>query len=144
MKLSTEILIARPLEDVFAYWADLERAGEWAAPVIERRKLTEGPVRVGSQFLAIDQFPGQRVEFIVEVTAFQPNELMAATWNKPMKGGWKATFSPHPEGTRLHVEAEMIPTGFLKLLSPILMPWAKRAMKKDFSAFKQRLEEGRA
>lgn len=50
MQFENEIVIDRPADGVFAYWADLERVPERAATVIERRKLSDGPVGVGSRF----------------------------------------------------------------------------------------------
>ena len=142
MQLALAVEIERPVSEVFAYWADLERASEWAAPVIERRKLTDGAVGVGTRFRAVDRFPGQRVEFDLEITAYEPDEHMSAVWSKPMEGGWDATFTEIERGTRLTMQAEMRPSGLMRLLSPIMGPWAKRQMRKDLQAFKQRLEEG--
>ena len=145
MELATSITIDRPVSDVFAYWADLERAPEWAAPVIERRKLTEGPVGVGTQYRAVDQFPGRKVEFTVEITAFEPNRLMAASWHEPMEGGWEARFEESNGGTRITMHAEMNPSGgVMKLLFPLMGGWVKRAMQKDLDAFRARLESGAA
>ena len=142
MQFNSEIVIDRPADEVFAYWADLERAPEWAAPVIERRKLTEGPVGVGSRFHAVDKYPLRRVEFDMEITALEPGRLMAATWFKPMEGGWEARFSESDGSTRLTLQAEVRPAGLLRLLSPIAAPWAKRQILKDLRAFKSRLEGG--
>ena len=140
MQLSTEIIISEPIKKVFDYWADLEKANEWAAPVIERKKLTEGPIGVGTKFRAIDQFPGRQIEFIVEITDYKPNRFIAATWSKPMQGGWEVCFQEIEGGTNLTILANMKPSGILKVLSPILGIWAKRAMQKDLQSFKQRLE----
>ena len=57
-----------------------------------------------------------------------------------MKGGWEAKFYETDVGTRLEVHAEMKPSGILKLLSPIISGWAKKAMQKDLNAFKECLE----
>ena len=140
MKLDTEIAIDRPVHEVFSYWADLERSPEWSAPVIERRKLTPGPVGVGTRCHAIDRFPGRRIEFDLEIAAFEPDRLMAATWFEPMSGGWEARFTESGSGTRLAMQAEMNPSRVLRLLSPIMGLWAKRQMRKDLALFKERLE----
>lgn len=140
MEFSHTVEIDRPLGDVFAYWVDLERSPEWAAPVIERRKLTDGSTGVGTRFLAVDQFPGRRVEFELEITAFEPNARMAARWFEPMGGGWEATFSGTDATSRVTLTASMQPVGVMKVLSPLISPWAKRQMRKDLESFKQRLE----
>lgn len=74
MRLRASVVIAAPAENVFEQWTDLERSHEWTDPVIARRKLTAGPTRVGSRFLVVDQWPGQKVEFTMEITEYEANE----------------------------------------------------------------------
>lgn len=80
-EFDTRVYINRPVGEVFARWADLGRAPEWAAAVIERRKLTEGPVGVGTKYRAVDQFLGRRIEFTLEITEYEPDRLMAGAWS---------------------------------------------------------------
>jgi uncharacterized protein YndB with AHSA1/START domain len=42
------IVIARPLEDVFAVLTDAEKTPAWSASAVEERWLTPPPVGVGS------------------------------------------------------------------------------------------------
>lgn len=140
MEFSHTIEVGRPVAEVFAYWVELERASEWATPVVERRKLTDGPTGVGTRFSAVDQFPGRKVRFELEITAFEPDKRVAAAWSEPMGGGWETTFEKADAGCEVTLRASMRPTGLMKLLSPILAPWAKRQMRNDLEAFKQQLE----
>ncbi|NNE11240.1 MAG: hypothetical protein HKN41_03230 [Ilumatobacter sp.] len=142
VKFVQTVQVQRPVDEVFASWADLERSPEWAAPVLERRKLTDGPVAVGTRFLARDRFPGREVEFELEITALETDQHMAAEWFEPMGGGWDATFVEAEGGCRVTLEASMEPTGVMKMLSPIVAPWARRQMRKDLDSFKQLLESG--
>ncbi len=110
MELTTSIEIERPIADVFAYWADLENGSEWASAVIERTKITDGPVGVGTRYRAVEQFPGRKVQFTVEITEFEPNRRMAAIWEGlPVEAGWVATFEEFNGGTRLTMTAQNQP-----------------------------------
>lgn len=140
MEFSLSVEVSRPVDDVFSYWADLERAPEWASPVIERRKLTDGATGIGTRFSAVDEFPGRKVEFELEITEFEPNRRMAAKWSEPMGGGWEATFDPVDGTTRVTLSASMQPSGLMRLMSPVMARWARRQMRKDLEAFKERLE----
>lgn len=142
MEFSLTIEVRRPARDVFSYWADLERSPEWAGPVIERRKLTEGATAVGTRFLARDRFPGRTVEFEMEITGFEPNERMAAVWFEPIGGGWEATFAGSDDKTEVTLTASMSPTGVTRLLGPLMARWARRQMRIDLEAFRDRLESG--
>ncbi len=142
MELDARVYINRPVGEVFVRWGDLERAPEWAGAVIERRKLTEGPVAVGTKYRAVDQFPGRRIEFTVEITEYEADRLMAGAWSGALEGGWEARFEERDGGTELAVHAEMKPSGMLKLLSPLMGGFARRAMQKDLARFKTWVEAG--
>ena len=81
MRLSGRTSVARAPDEVFALWADLERSTEYSAATIERRKVTPGPIGVGTRYHAVDRWPGRTVTFTVEVTAFEPPRRMAASWS---------------------------------------------------------------
>ena len=142
MELTTSIEIERPIADVFAYWADLENGSEWASAVIERTKITDGPVGVGTRYRAVEQLPGRKVQFTVEITEFEPNRRMAAIWEDlPVEAGWVATFKESNGGTRLTMTAQINPSGgLMKALIPLMSGWAKRANQKDLETLKARLE----
>ena len=140
MKLSTQIDVARPPEDVFEMFADLESWPEFAPAVIERRKLTEGPIDVGSRFHAVDQFPGKKLEFTLEITGYEPGRLLAGAWSDPVEGSWRAHFRPNDTGTTLEMNVEMILGGAMKLMGSLMGPWAKGQMRKDLLRFKERAE----
>lgn len=140
MLMDVEVMVRRPVHDVFEYWANLENGPEWAAPVVERRKTTPGPVDVGTRFHAIDRFPGRNLEFDVEVVRFEPDRLMAVEISPPMNGSWEASFDPTDDGTRVTLRADVSPPGPFKILTPLTRSWMRRAVTKDLETFKQTLE----
>jgi len=144
MHLETTFTVDRPIGEVYEAWMDLERSPEWADPVIERRKLTEGPVGVGTTYLARDQFPGRIMEFTVEITQYDPPAMVAAAWDGVMGGGWTARFRETGGTTAVDLEADVTPRGWLKVMSPIISSFARKAMVKDMQAFATWVESGRA
>jgi Polyketide cyclase / dehydrase and lipid transport len=40
------VMIARPIEDVFAFLSDLENIPKWNYAIVETRKISEGPIGV--------------------------------------------------------------------------------------------------
>ena len=144
MKIESTIVVNRPVQEVFDTWCDLEKSPEWADPVIERRKITDGPLAVGTQFHAKDRWPMRTVEFTVEITAYQPNEFVAASWSEPMEGGWEARFEEAPEGTQLSFTADAKMKGLLALLEPLMTGWARKQNDKFMGKFKNYVEGARA
>ena len=47
MQVAAETTVALPPDTTFRLFAELERSDEYAGPVIERRKITDGPVGGG-------------------------------------------------------------------------------------------------
>jgi hypothetical protein len=136
MRVAGEQIVNLPPNEAFRLFSDLERSGEYSKPVVERRKITEGPVNTGTKYNAIDQWPGKRVQFTVEITEYDEPDLLSARWSEPMPGGWLARFRQEGDGTRLSFEASMEPGGILRILSPVLRPWAQRQTRAFLGAFK--------
>ncbi len=141
-RVGASVDIDRPVEDVFSHWSEVERHPEWADTVLERRKITDGPWGVGSQIHAADQWPGRKVEHIIEITAYEPNRLMAGSWSEPMPGTMRARFEPTEAGTRLDFTIEASPTGVTGLIAPLFKGMATRRMEKFLTAFKHSVESG--
>jgi uncharacterized protein YndB with AHSA1/START domain len=137
MKLSAQTHVDRSPGDLFALWADLERSVEYSAATIERRKVTPGPIGVGTRYHAVDRWPGRTVTFTVEVTAFEPPSRMVASWSEPMVGGWEARFAPADGGTELAFTTRMEPSGLMGLLSPLMRPWAARQLRQFMCDFRR-------
>jgi uncharacterized protein YndB with AHSA1/START domain len=136
VKLNATTIVARPPDKVFALWADLARSPEYSAATVERHKLTEGPIGVGTRYHAVDRWPGRTVAFTVEVTAFEPPRRMVASWSEPMAGGWEARFAPADGGTELTFTTRMEPSGLMGLLAPLMRPWAARQLRQFMADFR--------
>lgn len=140
MKFSDSIVIDRPLDAVFAQWTDVEKYPEWAGPVLQRKKLTDGPVAVGTRFRAADKWPGRRVEFDMEITEYVENEQFGARWFEPMEGSWTSRLSEVDGGTLLDFEIEMELPLVMRLLSPFMKWWAGRQNRRFMESFKRHVE----
>lgn len=136
MRLSARTHLDRPPDEVFALWADLERSPEYSAASIERRKLTDGPVGVGTRYHAVDRWPGRTVAFTVEVTSYEPPRRISVSWSEPMAGGWDADFEPSDGGTTLRFTTRMEPSGAMGLLAPLMRPWAAWQLRRFMADFR--------
>ena len=140
MLVNASVIIDRPVEDVFSHWAELGKHPDWGDTVLERRKITDGPVGVGTQIHGVDQWPGRKVESTIEITAYEPNRLVTASWSEPMPGSFKARFEPTDNGTRFDFTVEAHPTGVMRLIAPLFKGMATRRTGKYLIAFKRSVE----
>ena len=140
MELNEIVHVRRPVTAVFEAWSHIESAGRHSPAVVERTKLTEGPVARGTRFRAVDRWPGRLVSYTVEITAFERPERIAATWSDPLSGGWDALFEPREGGTELRFHATVNPSGLGGLPLRLLLPWYRRQVRAFLQAFRESLE----
>ncbi len=143
MRLESAITIDAPLERVFDCWAALDRAPEHQKPTIERTKLTEGPVGTGTRYRAVDQWPGRKVRFEMEVTSFDRPARIAARWDEPMRGSWDTRFRRDGDATVMEFVTTIEPSGVMGLLAPLMKPWAGRQLQSGMASFKAWVESGK-
>ena len=137
MEIEAAVVVNEPVADVFARWSEVERYPEWFDISIERRKVTDGPIRVGTIYHAADKLPpGRRVETTLEITAYQPNELIAGGLSKPLNTTWEARFEDVNGSTRMTFRAVANPSGVQGLIAPLLTGWARRQLQTGLDRFK--------
>lgn len=141
MELLAAVVINRPEDQVFALWSQAERYPEWFEMSIERRKITEGPMGVGSKYVAVDKLPpGRRVETTLEITAYEPNKLIAATLSAPTNATWEARFEQEDGGTRMTFTTVARLSGLQGVLAPLFKGWANRQIQSALDRFKAAAE----
>lgn len=141
MELTNSVLIDRPVPVVFAAWSELERIPDWYVDSLERRKISDGPVGVGTTYHAVDKIPpGRRIEGTLEITRYEPDALMAASLSDPYNATWEATFEDVDGSTlmTMHMVANL--SGIQGLLAPLLSGWAARVSQRGLDSFKADLE----
>ena len=106
---SKEIVIDRPIDEVFAFLADAENDPQWRPAVLDIRRVSgEGAGAVYEQGLKGPA--GRRVAGDVEVTDFRPSELIAFRAIKgPVRPTGRYELSSEGSGTRVRfsLEAEL-------------------------------------
>ena len=142
MRLSHSVVIRAPIERVFDCWAALERSPEHQKPTIDRTKLTEGAVGEGTRYSAVDQWPGRKVSFEMEITAFERPTLIGARWDEPMDGSWMARFVESDGETVMAFETTIEPSGVMGLFAPLMRPWASRQLNNGLASFRGWVESG--
>jgi hypothetical protein len=75
--LEMSIVIKRPIEEAFAFLANLENDVEWHKELVESRNTSGGLNGVGATFLFAGEFLGRRMETLWEVTEYEPDRIAA-------------------------------------------------------------------
>lgn len=77
MKLEQTIIIARPVEEVFAYRSALENAAEWQRDVVTSELAAPGTPAIGTRGIEVRSRPnGDTEEWDLEITEFQQDRVL--------------------------------------------------------------------
>ena len=139
LRADLTIVIARSVDDVFAYLTDVEKLPEWQGSVVSSR--TDGPLREGSRIVEQRSLLGHEAETELEVTAYEPGRRFALrTLRGPVDLTIDHDLEQAGEETRLHVTATGKPGGLLRFAGRVVEAKARHELQRDFERLKANLE----
>ena len=138
-----EVLIRRPVEEVFDFVADERTEPTYNRNMIASEKLTEGPIGVGTRFRATVRAGRRPLPMDVEYTGFTRPHLIAST-TRTAAADFRGTlsFTPTSSGTRLHWSWQSRPKGAVRLVSPLLTRIGARQEWAMWTRLRDHLEAG--
>ena len=136
------INIRRPIEEVFAYVSDPQNGPQWQPELLEVRRITKGPLGIGTQFTSARKIMGQKMETSVELTAYEPNSKVAlkSTSGAVLPFEQLSLFESTAEGTKLTTTIELHPGSDMAQAAPMLAESLRQEMATDFDGLKKLLE----
>jgi hypothetical protein len=141
--VSTEVIINRSVEEVAQFATDPDNATKWYVNIKSIAWRTPKPLTVGSKIEFAAKFLGKKLVYTYQVTAFIPKEkFVMSTANGPFPMettySWER-ISDHK--TKMILCNRGTPSGFSKLIVPIMEPAMRRANRKDLNRLKDLLEK---
>jgi uncharacterized membrane protein len=140
--IRTEIRINRPQAVVAAYACNPDNATAWYRNITSVEWKSSKPLVVGSRIAFVAQFLGRTLEYTYEVLVLEPNDRFVQGTNEgpfPMETtyAWEDTAGG---GTEMMLRNRGEPTGFSKLVAPLMAVAMRRTNNKDLSQLKRILE----
>ena len=142
--VETSVEIARPVQEVFAFVADQTNAPQWQTDLQEVRRLTQGPIGVGTEHEFVRTFAGRRFASRNRFVAFEPGRYVKFT----IPSGWISgtasyrTETSRSAGTVLTSRMEFRVQGPLTLLEFVLSRLLAKDSRRDEQRLKSLLEYG--
>ena len=133
IRSESSIDINRPAADVFAFVADQTNAPRWQHGLDEVRRLTDGPIRVGTEHVFVRRFAGRTIESHNRYTDYQPGRYVEFE----IPSGWvtgKASYLVEPTGSgrsRLTSRMEFRLAGLSALAAPLFARILARDDRKE-------------
>jgi uncharacterized protein YndB with AHSA1/START domain len=120
-KLESTVTVARPIEEVFRFFLELDRNARKTDPNIESASRTpEGPTRPGTTFHFRQRALGGMRETTTTFVAIEPNRKIEMDARLgPIRPKGAITFDQTTLGTMVTVRLNPNPVGPLKLLDSV-------------------------
>lgn len=133
--------VTRPVEQVFACLVDPEKLTMWQSNLIKAESLTPGPVRLGSRFREVRRFGQRETEVQGEVSEFELNKQLATRTSTKPDVRVSYLLAAEQGGTRVSYKFEMLPTGLMWLLQPVISSSIRKQSEMDLARLKHLLED---
>ena len=141
MREEHEVVVERPVSEVFAYITDVSNLPEWQAGVLETRAEGDAPLRVGSRFTERRRFLGRHIESTIEVTEHEPDRVFSLrVVSGPVPLEVRHTFDQVDGVTRIRSAGRGEPGRLFKMAGPLVARRAKQTFERDFARLKELLE----
>jgi hypothetical protein len=125
-------------DDVFDYCTDLRREPEWNPRTRWIRKLTDGPIGLGTRYQG-EWIKGDPMT--IEFVRFErPTTWASVGRSRRLLANSEGQVSRTPGGAHLVIRTELQPQGPLRFLLPVLGPTMRRREERNLRAIKAALE----
>ena len=138
----TEIVIDKPLDKVANYAANPDNAPKWYVNIKSAEWTTPKPLQIGSQIAFKAKFLGKELAYTYEIAELLPNKkLVMCTAEGPFPMETTYTWTAvNDNQTKMTLRNTGQPSGFSKLIAPIMVMMMRKANNKDLKNIKRILE----
>jgi uncharacterized protein YndB with AHSA1/START domain len=141
LQINSTVLIARPVEEVFAFLLDIERSAATDPNLVSVEKTPPGPIGVGTTYVLQQRIQGKVRQSTMRLTEIEPNHLIAfAADLGPMEAQMRLSVEPAQGGTRVTAHGEGMPRGIFRLFSRRLQRMGQRVWDMRLAQVKAALE----
>jgi uncharacterized membrane protein len=142
LDVETQIRIERPRAEVAAYAADPDNATRWYENIKAVEWKSPKPFAKGARIAFVAEFLGRRLTYTYEVKELVVGErLLRATADGPFSMETTYTWEDADDGaTMMVLRNRGEPSGFSRVVAPLISTAVRRANRKDLARLKAILE----
>jgi dehydrogenase/reductase SDR family protein 12 len=142
IRLKQTIVVDRPIHDVFQYAGDFENVEQWDPGVSESKKITPGPLDVGTAYSVVVKSGPLRIPMRYTVTEYAPpNKVVLEGKGKRITALDSITLEERSNGTEVAYTADLSFSGPLASAEPMMKGILHRVGRKAISGLEAALTE---
>ncbi|KGN42038.1 hypothetical protein N801_03210 [Knoellia aerolata DSM 18566] len=136
--------IAAPVGEVFDMVADERNEPRYNPRIVRAEMVGEGPVGLGSRFVAAPRGMGAKGEMTMELVEYdRPHHVRTEVRSPYLQVEGTVTCAQTDGGTRLRWDWDMRLLGPMRVLSPVLAVIGPRWERRNWMGLKEYMESGR-
>jgi hypothetical protein len=122
--------VTRPQPEAFEYTADFSNIEDWDPGVVTSRKITDGPIGVGTRFELEVKFGAGTTPMIYEITVYEPDHRVVLVGDgEKLHAVDEITFASHDNMTVIDYMADLTFHNFFRFIRPLMGPILSRVGK---------------
>ena len=142
---SVDVVINRPLAEVFTFVADARNRPSWDESVDSEELTSPEPIGVGSTVRTRFRSMGRPYEYTWTIVEHDPPTSMKVESNTgPFPTTLDFRFSGQDTGTRVEASVTGRPSGAMRLMQPLVARTTQRNLDRAYARLKRLLETGNA
>jgi len=140
---TVEVVITRPLDEVFAFVSDARNRPSWDDSVDSEELTSPEPIRVGSTVRTRMRSMGRDYEIDWEIVDHEPpTRQRIESTSGPFSTTLVYELAGDGDGTSVRFSVTGRPTGFLRLIQPLIARTTQHNLDEGFARLKGVLEAG--
>lgn len=141
IRIKQEVLIDRPINQVFAFVSDLKNELQWRTTVQELKAITPGPTGRNTEFRQLGKFLGLRIESSFVIDEFEENRKLGfKTTDGTVESTGGYLFEPVAGATFLTYFCDINFSRLFKIAEPLIGRLYKKRVSSDLEGLKELLQ----
>lgn len=134
MIVNVDVDIARPRDEVFDAMADARNELAWNSRVTACELVSGEPIGKGTKFTTTNR----GMKYVAFVTTYdRPDQVGFNVVGKAMEINALMRFTDSADGTHMAVQFDLGPTGFMRLMMPLMAGPIRKDFPRQLALFKE-------
>jgi uncharacterized membrane protein len=138
-----DVLISRPLDEVFAFVSDVRNRPRWDNSVDSEELTYPEPIEVGTTARTRLRSMGREYQYTWEIVEYEPpTRMRVESTSGPFPTTLAFEFDGQDGGTRVEAWVTGRPGGLMRLLQPMIARTTQQSLDRGYARLKRLLETG--